>query len=328
MFTGIVTSMGRVAAVGGGANARRLSIETGGLSTAGWQVGDSVAVSGVCLTLVGVAPGRFDAELSGETLARTTLGRLAAGSVVNLEPAVAAGSALGGPPRHRPRGRRRDRAQLRRGSGFAARRGRGAGGTCALHRREGLGDARRREPDRRARRGRRLRDRRHTAYPKGHDARRASRRATRSISRWTCWRAISTGCSRRGGSDEYDRGDPRRARRRAHGRRDGRRGARERGRSPDGRVLRAGRRHQLHGPARPRAHLPDAHGGALPQAAPAAHGARVRRSPRHELHGEHRGGARASRPASRRRIARTRCRPRSRPARGRRTCASPATCSR
>jgi riboflavin synthase len=96
MFTGIVTSMGRVAAVSGGAHARRLSIETGGLPTAGWQVGDSVAVSGVCLTLVNVTPGFVDAELSGETLARTTLGRLAVGSVVNLEPAVAAGSALGG----------------------------------------------------------------------------------------------------------------------------------------------------------------------------------------------------------------------------------------
>jgi riboflavin synthase len=96
MFTGIVTSVGRVAAVGGGGNARRLSIETGGLSTADWHVGDSVAVSGVCLTLVAIAPGRFDAELSGETLARTTLRRLAAGSAVNLEPAVAAGSALGG----------------------------------------------------------------------------------------------------------------------------------------------------------------------------------------------------------------------------------------
>ena len=96
MFTGIVSSMGRVAAIGGSSSARRLSIETGGLSTAGWQVGDSVAVSGVCLTLVDIAPGRFDAELSGETLARTTLGRLAAGSAVNLETAVAAGSALGG----------------------------------------------------------------------------------------------------------------------------------------------------------------------------------------------------------------------------------------
>ncbi len=96
MFTGIVMSMGRVAAVGGGSGAQRISIETGGLSTAGWKAGDSVAVSGVCLTIVVIAPGWFEFELSGETLARTTLGRLTAGSLVNLEPAVAAGSALGG----------------------------------------------------------------------------------------------------------------------------------------------------------------------------------------------------------------------------------------
>jgi riboflavin synthase len=55
-----------------------------------------VAVSGVCLTLVAVAPGRFEAELSGETLARTTLGGLARGSRVNLESALASGDALGG----------------------------------------------------------------------------------------------------------------------------------------------------------------------------------------------------------------------------------------
>lgn len=95
MFTGIVKSVGRVAAIQGG-DARRIAIETGGLPTAGWKVGDSVAVSGVCLTLVALADGRFEAELTGETLARTTLGRLAPGGVVNLEPAVAAGDALGG----------------------------------------------------------------------------------------------------------------------------------------------------------------------------------------------------------------------------------------
>lgn len=94
MFTGIVASMGTVAAVGDGA--RRIAIETGELSTAGWKGGDSVAVSGVCLTVVAVAPGRFQADLSGETLARTTLGRLAPGGRVNLEAALAAGSALGG----------------------------------------------------------------------------------------------------------------------------------------------------------------------------------------------------------------------------------------
>ena len=95
MFTGIVKSMGRVAAVRDGA-ARRLAIDTGGLATASWKTGDSIAVSGVCLTLVAVADGRFEAELSGETIGRTTLGRLAAGDRVNLEPALGATDTLGG----------------------------------------------------------------------------------------------------------------------------------------------------------------------------------------------------------------------------------------
>ena len=95
MFTGIVKSMGRVAAVCEGA-ARRLAIDTGGLATAGWKAGDSIAVSGVCLTLVAVADGRFEAELSGETVGRTTLGRLAPGDRVNLEPALGAADAIGG----------------------------------------------------------------------------------------------------------------------------------------------------------------------------------------------------------------------------------------
>lgn len=96
MFTGIVTAIGRIAAISDGAGARRITVETGGLPTAGWKVGDSVAVSGVCLTLVVVAPGRFEADLSGETLARTTLGRVAPGERVNLEAALVSGYALGG----------------------------------------------------------------------------------------------------------------------------------------------------------------------------------------------------------------------------------------
>jgi riboflavin synthase len=96
MFTGIVKSVGRVASIGDGGGLRRLAIDTGGLATADWQRGDSIAVAGVCLTAVAVAEGRFEAELSGETLARTTLGGLEAGSPVNLEPALAAASALGG----------------------------------------------------------------------------------------------------------------------------------------------------------------------------------------------------------------------------------------
>lgn len=96
MFTGIVRAIGQVASVQGENGARRLSIDAGRLAVERLQVGDSMAVSGVCLTVVAVAGRRFDAELSRETLARTTLGRLQAGGKVNLEPAVTAGDALGG----------------------------------------------------------------------------------------------------------------------------------------------------------------------------------------------------------------------------------------
>jgi riboflavin synthase len=96
VFTGIVMGVGSVAALREGGGASRLEISTGALSTAGWRTGDSVAVSGVCLTLVDIAEGRFSAELSGETMERTTLGALGPGSAVNLEPALAAGDALGG----------------------------------------------------------------------------------------------------------------------------------------------------------------------------------------------------------------------------------------
>jgi riboflavin synthase len=96
MFTGIVTAVGRVVAVHAAGSARRLTVEAGAQAAAGWRVGDSVAVSGVCLTLTAVDGGRFDADLSGETLSRTTLGASVPGSAVNLEPALAAGAALGG----------------------------------------------------------------------------------------------------------------------------------------------------------------------------------------------------------------------------------------
>jgi riboflavin synthase len=96
MFTGIVTAIGSIAAVHEAGGGRRVAIETGAQPTAGWRTGDSVAVAGVCLTVVAVDNGRFEAELSGETLARTTLGPLAPGSAVNLEPALTAGSVLGG----------------------------------------------------------------------------------------------------------------------------------------------------------------------------------------------------------------------------------------
>jgi riboflavin synthase len=96
MFTGIVTALGRVAAVRASGDARRLAIETGTQVVGGWRIGDSVAVSGVCLTVAAVQENRFDADLSGETVSRTTLGQLEPGSAVNLEPALPAAGALGG----------------------------------------------------------------------------------------------------------------------------------------------------------------------------------------------------------------------------------------
>lgn len=96
MFTGIVAAIGTVTAVHEAGGTRRIEIAAGALPVTGLRAGDSVAVSGVCLTLVDVGQGRFSAELTGETLERTTLGALACGSSVNLEPALAAGAALGG----------------------------------------------------------------------------------------------------------------------------------------------------------------------------------------------------------------------------------------
>jgi riboflavin synthase len=96
MFTGIVRGIGTIVALRDGSAGRRLSVDTAGMATGDWRVGDSVAVSGVCLTVVAIADHRFEADLSAETLRCTTLGRLVAGSAVNLEPAARLDTALGG----------------------------------------------------------------------------------------------------------------------------------------------------------------------------------------------------------------------------------------
>ncbi len=95
MFTGIVREVGRVAAVDrreGGAAFRVRAPET----AAAARVGDSVAVNGVCLTATGVVDGVLSFDAVAETLARSTLGRLAADAPVNVEPALRAGEPLGG----------------------------------------------------------------------------------------------------------------------------------------------------------------------------------------------------------------------------------------
>ncbi len=99
MFTGIVREVGRVVSLGGGPSARgagrRLEVEAPETARA-VAIGDSVSVSGVCLTAVAVANGQIAFDVVPETLARTSLGRLASGSRVNVEPALRAGEPLGG----------------------------------------------------------------------------------------------------------------------------------------------------------------------------------------------------------------------------------------
>ncbi len=95
MFTGIVRELGRVASVEGGADGLRLTLDAP-VTAAATGVGDSVSVNGVCLTVDAVDTGRLSFHAVPETLARSTLGALAAGDHVNLEPAVCAGDPLGG----------------------------------------------------------------------------------------------------------------------------------------------------------------------------------------------------------------------------------------
>jgi riboflavin synthase len=96
MFTGIVQAIGRIRALHPRQGDLELDIVPGDLDLSGSRVGDSVAVSGVCLTIVRLTNGGFVADVSRETLACTTLGDAAAGAAVNLELALRAGEPLGG----------------------------------------------------------------------------------------------------------------------------------------------------------------------------------------------------------------------------------------
>ncbi len=93
MFTGIIEDVGTIAAASPVATGLRMTIAT---KLEGIGLGDSICVDGCCLTATRVGGGSFDADLSKETLDRTTLGALAKGSRVNLERALSAGSRLGG----------------------------------------------------------------------------------------------------------------------------------------------------------------------------------------------------------------------------------------
>jgi riboflavin synthase len=95
VFTGIVEEVGEVVAVEQLTNAARLRI-AGPLVTSDARHGDSIAVSGVCLTVVEVADGTFTVDVVSETLARSSLDKVHAGDRVNLERATAVGHRLGG----------------------------------------------------------------------------------------------------------------------------------------------------------------------------------------------------------------------------------------
>jgi riboflavin synthase alpha subunit len=95
VFTGIVRERGRVVTAernGGGLRLRISAAETARQA----EPGDSVAVAGCCLTVTAAADGALEFDAVPETLSRTTLGGLAAGNEVNLEPALRAGEPLGG----------------------------------------------------------------------------------------------------------------------------------------------------------------------------------------------------------------------------------------
>jgi riboflavin synthase len=95
MFTGIIEQTGTLVSLEDTGGVRRLTVEAPGLA-ARLREGDSLAVSGVCLTALDVNPTLFHADLAQETLNRTSLGHLARGAKVNLELPTAAGSPLGG----------------------------------------------------------------------------------------------------------------------------------------------------------------------------------------------------------------------------------------
>ena len=96
MFTGLIETTGTVQSVAPGEGSTRILVDAPEGLTGRLNTGDSIAVSGVCLTALGITPSGFVADLAEETLRRTTLGRLASGTVLNLELPTPAGAPLGG----------------------------------------------------------------------------------------------------------------------------------------------------------------------------------------------------------------------------------------
>ena len=96
MFTGIVRELGTVATLERGEGSAQLVVDAPATVAEGPRVGDSVALNGCCLTVTSLSGDRLAFTAVPETLERTSLGTLAAGSRLNVEPALRVGDALGG----------------------------------------------------------------------------------------------------------------------------------------------------------------------------------------------------------------------------------------
>lgn len=96
MFTGIILAVGKITGIEHQGGDCRLTVDTGKLPMNGVQLGDSIAVNGVCLTAVELGPRLFCADVSNETLSRTTLRDATLATPVNLELALTPSSRLGG----------------------------------------------------------------------------------------------------------------------------------------------------------------------------------------------------------------------------------------
>lgn len=96
MFTGIIEATGKIQAMTPTGGDMRLTLSTGKLDMADVALGDSIASNGVCLTVVEYSDSQFVADLSTETLRRSTFADASVGQVVNLEKAMLASTRFGG----------------------------------------------------------------------------------------------------------------------------------------------------------------------------------------------------------------------------------------
>jgi len=96
MFTGIIQAVGTIALLEQRGGDMRIGLHCGNLPMADVNLGDSIAVSGVCLTVIEKTAQGFHADVSGETLQRTIIGKLAVNDAVNLEKALTLETRLGG----------------------------------------------------------------------------------------------------------------------------------------------------------------------------------------------------------------------------------------